>query len=338
MGNQESTAAVREVDLTRAAKEPKKSGDRKKSWKKDFRQNWKLYLLFIPTAVFFIIFSYVPMLGVVMAFQNVDATNVAIFGSNWIGWDNFIRLFTSNVGGDFLLAVRNTVVMSLLSLTVGFVVPIILALLVSEVNNKFFKRLVQTVTYMPYFISAVIVCQLVKELVNSTGAITSLLEAFGYSGGNLLGEEHPPTFWFIYLFTDIWQNAGYSSIVFVAAIASIDKSLYEAAALDGANRWDRMWHVTLPSILSTIVMMFTIKIGTILTAGFDKIVLLYNPGIWETADTIYSYTYRLTTGTGGASADFGLAAASGLFQSVVSVCLLLLSNKLSKIVVKTSLF
>lgn len=338
--NEVSVAAEEAVpqELVRPVKAQRPKRNRKREWKKDLKKNWPLYLLFIPAFVFFAIFSYVPMLGILMAFQDVDATNVSLFGDVWVGWENFERLFTAEVGGDFPIAIRNTVVMALLSLTVGFVFPIILALLVSEVRNKAFRRFVQTVTYMPYFITAVIICQLVKELVGNTGAITELLGLFGYEGGNLLGQEHPPTFWLIYLFTDIWQNAGYSSIVFVASIAAIDTSLYEAAALDGANRWHRMWHVTLPGILPTIVMMFTIKIGTILTAGFDKVVLLYNPGIWESADTIYSYTYRLTTGVGGASADFGLAAASGLFQSVISVMLLLISNRLSRALTKTSLF
>lgn len=205
-------------------------------------------------------------------------------------------------------------------------------------RNKAFRRFVQTVTYMPYFITAVIICQIIKELVGNTGAITELLGLFGYEGGNLLGQEHPLTFWLIYLFTDIWQNAGYSSIVFVASIAAIDTSLYEAAALDGATRWQRTWKITIPSILPTIVMMFTIKMGTVITAGFDKVVLLYNTGIFDVADTIYSYTYRLTTGSMGSTADFGLAAASGLFQSVISVMLLLISNRLSRALTKTSLF
>ncbi|MCR4562531.1 MAG: ABC transporter permease subunit [Bacilli bacterium] len=273
-----------------------------------------------------------------MAFQKVDATNVALFGSNWIGFDNFVSLFTTSVGSNFGNVIRNTAVMSLLSITVGFMFPILLAILVSEVKLRFFKRTVQTATYMPYFVSAVVVCAIMKELVGNYGAITEICRWFGYSGGNLLAQSDPPTFWLIYLFIDIWQNAGYSSIVFVAAIAAIDRSLYEAAAIDGASRIKRILHITIPSILPTIVMMFTVKMGTMITAGFDKVILLYNTGILDTADTIYSYTYRLTTGTQGAKADFGLAAASGLFQSLISVTLLMGSNYLSKAVAKSSLF
>lgn len=311
---------------------------KKTGWKKDFKLNWVVYLLFLPCAAYFIIFNYVPMLGVVMAFQDVDSTNVALFGGDWVMWENFERLFTTSVGSNFWLAIRNTAVMSLLSITVGFVCPIILALLVSEVRLKFFKRTVQTTTYMPYFISAVVVCAIVKELVGDQGAITAICGWFGYDEGNLLSQADPPTFWLIYLFTDIWQNAGYSSIVFVAAIAAIDNSLFEAAAIDGASRWRRIWSVTLPSIMPTIMMMFTIKMGTMITAGFDKVILLYNTGIFDVADTIYSYTYRLTTGTAGSTADFGLAAASGLFQSVISVALLMASNYLGKLATKSSLF
>ena len=189
-------------------------------WGKDFKLNWILYLIFIPCAVYFIIFNYIPMMGVLMAFQDV------------IGWENFTRLFTTSVGSNFWLAIRNTVVMSLLNITFGFAAPVILAILVSEVKNKGFRRFVQTVTYMPYFVSAVVVCQIVKELVGDEGVVTAICGWFGYSEGNLLAQAEPPTFWLIYMFTDIWQNAGYSSIIFVAAIHAIDPSLYEAAAED----------------------------------------------------------------------------------------------------------
>lgn len=330
-----TTDAAAESAAVSEKKDPKKH-PHLEGWKKDLRKNGTMYLLFIPAAVFFIIFSYVPMIGIVMAFQEVNAT-AQMFGDKWVGWDNFVRLFTSTASGNFLLAMRNTFIMALLNITVGFIFPIILALLVSEVRSKTFKRTTQTVTYMPYFISAVIICSLVTEFVDDDGAVTAILSLFGYDGGNLLENENPPVFWLINLFTDIWQNAGYSSIVFVAAIANVDKELYEAAAMDGANRFRRAWSVTLPSILPTIVMMFTIKIGTVLTTGFDKVILLYNPGIYDTADCLYSYTYRMTTGEGG-FADFGLSAASGLFQSVLSVVLLFASNALTKLVAKTSLF
>ena len=317
------------------SKRPRSEGH---GWGKDFKLNWILYLIFIPCAVYFIIFNYIPMLGVLMAFQDVDSTNISLFGGDWIGWENFTRLFTTSVGSNFWLAIRNTAVMSLLNITFGFAAPVILAILVSEVRNKGFRRFVQTVTYMPYFVSAAVVCQIIKELVGDEGVVTAICGWFGYSEGNLLAQADPPTFWLIYMFTDIWQNAGYSSIIFVAAIHAIDPSLYEAAAMDGATRWQRTWKITLPSILPTIVMMFTIKMGTMITAGFDKVVLLYNTGIFDVADTIYSYTYRLTTGSMGSTADFGLAAASGLFQSVISVTLLLSSNYLSRWLTKSSLF
>ena len=326
------------TECSQAAKRAEKTPclPNKESWKRDFKKNWVMYLIFIPCAIYLIVFHYVPMIGVVMSFQEVNAT-AQMFGDKWVGFDNFVRMFTTSANGNFLLALRNTFIMAFMNITIGFLFPIVLALLVSEVKNKYVKRTVQTVTYMPYFISAVIICSLVREFVDTDGAVTALLKAFGYQGGSLLENEKPPVFWLVYLFTDIWQNAGYASIVFVAAIANVDKDLYEAAAMDGANRLRRAWSITLPSILPIVVMIFTIKVGTMLGIGFDKVILLYNPGVYDTADCLYSYTYRMTTGEGG-YADFGLSAASGLFQSVVSVVLLFVSNMLSRMVAKTSLF
>lgn len=302
---------------------------KKNGWRQDFKKNWVLYLIFVPAAVYFIVFNYIPMTGVVMAFQNVSISNDNYFANPWVGWLNFENLFA---GGQLALLMRNTAIMCLLNITIGFLFPIVLALLVSEVKSKFFRRTVQTVTYMPYFLSAVIITQLVKAFVDDNGAITELLRLFGYSGGNLLENSGPPTFWFINMFMDVWQNAGYSSIVFVAAIMGVDKDLYEAAALDGANRFRRAWNITLPTILPIVVMMFTIKVGTVLNTGFDKVVLLYNDSIRETADCLYSYTYRMR------ASNTSLSAAAGLFQSVISTALLLLSNWLSRMVAKTSLF
>lgn len=201
-------------------------------WKRDLSRNWVIYLLFLPCMVYFLIFNYVPMLGVLMAFQDVDATNVALFGGKWVGLDNFARLFTTSVGSNFGLAIRNTAVMSLFSITIGFMVPIVLAVLVSEVRAKYFKRTVQTATYMPYFVSAVVVCAIVKELVGDQGAVTAIAQFFGYDGGNLLSQASPPTFWLIYLFTDIWQNAGYSSIVFVKGKYTVVREVYKPFGTD----------------------------------------------------------------------------------------------------------
>lgn len=304
---------------------------RKDGWNKDMKKNWILYLIFIPAAAYFIVFNYVPMVGIVMAFQKVSVS-AGIFGSPWNGWDNFVRLFTA-YEGEFARVMRNTSIMALMNITIGFVMPIILALLVSEVRGKVFRRTTQTITYMPYFISAVVIVQLVKEFVDADGAITSIFSLFGMKKTDLLTQSSPPTFWLINCFTDIWQTAGYSSIIFVAAIASVSKDLYEASALDGANRFQRIMRITLPSILPTIVMMFTIKVGTIFTTGFDKVLLMYNDGIWESADVLTTYTYRMAFTSG----DFGLSAASGLFQSVIATALLFISNGLSRLATKTSL-
>lgn len=303
--------------------------NRRKEWKRDMKKNWVLYCIFIPVAAFFIIFNYAPMVGIVMSFQRVSISS-PIFGNEWVGWDNFARLFSDD---RFGLIMRNTVMMALLNLTIGFVFPIILALLVSEVTSKVFRRTVQTVSYMPYFISAVVISQLVKEFVGSDGFVTMVLSWFGMKKADMLSNPNVPVFWFINCFTDIWQGAGYASIVFVGAIFSVNHDLHEAAAIDGANRFRRIFHVTLPSILPIIVMMFTIKVGTILTTGFDKVLLLYNAGIWDTSDCLSTYTYRIATQSG----DGGLSSAAGLFQSLISTALLFLSNWLSRVAAKTSL-
>lgn len=303
--------------------------EQKKAWKKDLAENWVLYLIFIPTAIYFFIFNYIPMSGIVMAFQDVSLSNPNLLDNPWVGWGNFEFLFSS---GDMFQLIRNTGMMVILNMTIGFVIPIVLAFVICEIGNKYFRRFAQIVTYMPYFLSAVIIAQLVKTFVGDNGAVTKLLELFGYTGGDLLNQADPPVFWFVNLLADVWQNAGYSSIVYVAAIMNVDKNLHEAAALDGANRMDRILKITLPSIMPMIMMMFTIKIGTVLNSGFDKVVLLYNDSIRDTADCLYSYTYRMR------SSNTSLSAAAGLFQSVVSTAMLLISNWLTKKTTKSSLF
>lgn len=309
---------------------PKKvKGKKLLEWKKDMKRNWVMYCIFIPVAIFFIVFNYIPMVGVIMSFQKVSISS-PIFGNEFVGWDNFSRLFS---GDTFGLVMRNTIMMALLNITIGFIIPIILALLISEVTSKFFRRTVQTVSYMPYFISAVVISQLVKEFVGSEGFITMILSWFGMEKADMLSNPNVPVFWFINCFTEVWQGAGYASIVFVAAIFNVNADLHEAAALDGAGRFKRIIHITLPSILPIVVMMFTIKVGTILTSGFDKVLLLYNSGIWDTADCLSTYTYRIATQSG----DGGLSSAAGLFQSVIATALLFLSNWLSRATAKTSL-
>ncbi len=310
---------------------PAQSGVKTTSWRKDFQQNWSLYLLFIPTALYFIVFHYIPMFGILIAFEDFKVSK-GIFGSKWVGLQNFIDLFT---GETFPQVMRNTVSMALLNLTIGFFLPIIFAILISEIQNKKFKRIVQIMTYMPHFVAAVVVAQLVREFVGNTGAITQVLTFLGLEQQNWLANPNIPVFWLINLFTGLWQEIGFGSIVFVAAIANVSKDFHEAAAVDGATRFQRITKITLPSIKPLIIMMFVLRCGLFFMVGFDKILLLYMPSTYVTADVLSTYTYRMAFSS---AANYGLSTASGLFQSVASLLLLVGSNALSRKLSKTSLF
>lgn len=302
----------------------------KPTWRQDFRKNWQLYLIFLIPAAYFIVFHYLPMFGILMAFQEYKPAK-GIWGSEWVQFDNFKELFS---GEAFPLALRNTSAMALLNLTVGFIAPVILGLMVSQLRSKRLSRVVQTVTYMPYFVSAVVCCTLAKEFLSSNGAITALLGIFGVEKQNLLA-NNSPSFWWINTFLNIWQMAGYSSIIYITTIAGVNNSLYDAASIDGANRWKMLLHITLPSILPIIIMMFTMQIGLVFKQGFDKVLLLYMPTTYEYSDVLYTYTYR-TAFTG--SHAYGLSTASGLFQSVIGMTLLMFGNWLSNKLAKNSMF
>lgn len=301
---------------------------RKKRWLKDWKRDRIIYLLFIPVAVFFILFNYIPMFGVVIAFQDFKPGR-GVFNSEFVGWENFKNLFTND---SFPIVFRNTCVMAFMNLTIGFIFPILLGLLISQVRVRWFKRTAQTVSYMPYFVATVVVCSLLKDFLSDKGVITNIFVALGAPREDLL--TNPKYYWWINTFADVWQGAGYGAIVFVAAISNINPDLNEAAAIDGAGRWKRLWHITVPSIIPTIITMFTLKVGLVFVTGFDKVLLLYNEGIYETADCLSTFTYRY----GIQLNDYGLSSAAGLFQSVIATALLLLSNWLSKIAAKTSLF
>lgn len=292
-------------------------------WRQDLRRNGALYLMFIPIAAFFIIFHYVPMAGIGMAFQNYKVTK-GLLGSAWVGLDNFRELFSNDM---FPLALRNTAAMALLNLSLGFIAPVILALLVTQVRVKTYSRSVQTISYMPNFVSSVVVCSLAIEFLGDKGALTGLLSVFGLPAQNWLANANIPVFWLINTGIGIWQGAGWSSIIYIAAIHNINASLHEAACIDGANRFQRLWHITLPGILPIVMMMFTLQIGLVFRVGFDRVLLLYMPTTYEVADCLYTYTYRMAFGS---TVDYGVSTASGLFQSVIATTLLIVSNTLNK--------
>ena len=301
------------------------TGSARRSWKTEFKRDWVVYMLFVPIIVYEIVLHYLPMFGIVMAFEDYNVAD-GYFRSPWVGLKHFIDLFS---GEDFLQAIRNTVVIGLLKSTIGFVAPIIFALMLSLINSKKFKRTAQTMSYLPNFVAAVIVCSLFTQFLAKDGPLTLFLTSvFGAENQNWFANDQAPVFWIIYLLMGIWQGVGWGSIMYVAAISQVSGDLHEAAALDGATRLQRLFKITLPSIFPMIMMMFVINIGTALAAGYDNILLLYMPSTYSVSDTVYTYTYRQAFG--GGSSNYSLSAASGLFQSLVSTALLLISNRLSR--------
>ena len=308
----------------------KKHKNAKMSWKKDFKKNWSMYLIFIPIFVFFLIFNYIPMAGILMAFEKYSIRK-GLFGSEWVWFDNFKVIFSDK---QALNALRNTLCMAGLNLVLGFIFPIFFALLLSQVKWKPVRRIFQSISYMPNFVATVVICTLLTEFLDVKGALTQLFVLFGMEEQNILA-INSPVFWFINCFADIWQGCGYGAIVFVAAISTVNPDLHEAAAIDGAGRIRRIFKIVIPSIWPTIITMFTLKVGLVFKSGFDKILLLYMPSTWEYADVLSTYVYRTAFGT---SIDYGLSTAVGLFQSVVSMILLIGSNKLNKLLTKSSMF
>lgn len=287
-----------------------------------------IYIILLPVILFYIIFCYLPMFGVVIAFQNYSVTK-GVFGSTFVGLENFINFLSDT---NFWRLIKNTVSISLLQLLFSFPAPIIFALMLNEVRNDRFKRIVQTVTYMPHFISVVVVASLVLTFVSSDGAINMLRVLFGQEKISFMTK--PQYFYPIYVISDIWQHLGWNSIIYISALASIDQGLYEAAKIDGAGRWKQLLHVTMPGILPTIIVMLIMRIGQILNVGFEKIMLLYNPTIYSTADVVSTYVYR----RGILDGAYSYSAAVGFFNSVVNLLLLVSANFISKKTTETALW
>lgn len=287
---------------------------------KDFRVNWKLYLLVLPVILYYIIFCYVPMYGALIAFKEYSPGK-GFFESPWVGFTYFEQFFSSVFFGRVL---KNTLVISIVSLVVSFPMPIVLALLVNEVTSKTFRKTVQTISYLPHFISLVVICGMIKDFTSVEGIINDIIVLFGGERTPLLA--NPKMFTPIYVLSGVWQEVGWGSIIYIAAIAGVDQSLYEAAGIDGAGRLRQVWHVTLPSILPTIIILFIMRVGNLLNVGFEKIILLYNPSIYESADVISSYVYR----KGILEYNYSYSTAVGLFNSVVNFTLLVATNYISK--------
>lgn len=288
-----------------------------------------LLLLIIPAAIYYIIFCYVPMYGAIIAFKDFSITK-GILGSPWVGLKYFQQFFDSIY---FFRLLRNTLLLNIYGLLWGFPIPIVFALLANEVHNISIKKIVQSVTYFPYFISVVVIVGMLNLFLQTeTGIINILLKEIGINPQNFMGD----TKWFrtIYIVSNIWQNFGFSSIIYIGTIAGIDPQLYESAKIDGADRFNQMRHITLPHLVPITIILLIINLGNILNVGFEKIILMYSPATYEAADVISTYAYR----AGLVSAKYSFGAAVGLFNSVTNFILIILFNYISKKTTKIKLF
>lgn len=296
--------------------------------KKDFKKHKYIYLMALPMIIYFLLFHYMPMYGIIIGFKDFNP-RAGILGSPNVGFKHFITFFKSIY---FNRTVKNTILLSVYSLAWGFPAAIILALLLNEIKNERFKKSIQTITYLPHFISLVVICGLIVDFTSTDGLINAILSNFGIETQNWLTK--PEWFRTIYIGSGLWQSIGWDSIIFLAALSGIDPSLYEAAKIDGAGRWKQLLHVTLPGLAPTIVIMLILNIGGLMAVGAQKIILLYNPLTYETADVVSSYVYR----KGLQDAQYSFSTAIGLFESIIGFTLLVLANKISKKVTEESLW
>lgn len=277
-----------------------------------------LLLLFFPCAAYFLLFHYVPMVGILLAFKEYVVSE-GFLGSEWNGLENFERLFGSH---DFLHALRNTLFISLLRLLFGFSVPIVLALLLNELRLTWLRRSVQTITYLPHLMSWVILGGIFLLLFSINGPLNNALRMMGSDPISFLTND--PWFLFLLIATGIWQSVGYGAVIYLAALAGISPTLYEASMIDGANRWQQAWSITVPSLAPTIVVLLLLTLGNILNAGFDQIYNMYNPLVYDVADILDTYVLRRLI-----SLDIGLSTAAGVFKSVVGMLLIVLANRIA---------
>ncbi len=294
-----------------------------------FKREWQIYVMLLPTIVWFLVFLYKPMYGLQIAFKDYSIFR-GVANSPWIGLEHFETLFSND---QFIRAVTNTIKISALNLLFGFPAPIILALMFNEILHATYKKTAQTIVYLPHFISSVIIAGIVITAFSPTaGIVNTIIGWFGLDPVYFLTQPQ----WFrpIFVGTGIWQEAGFGSIVFLAAIAGVNPSLYESAVVDGANRWQMMWKITIPSILPTILIMLIIRIGNIMEVSFELVILLYHPATYETADVVNTWVYR----QGLQSGQYDLAAAAGLFNAVVAFVLVMTANTLSRRFSQTSLW
>ncbi|WP_394917582.1 ABC transporter permease [uncultured Robinsoniella sp.] len=291
--------------------------------KKYFRRNWQLWVMLFPSMLYILIFCYVPMYGIQLAFREYDFSK-GLTGGAFAGFKYFKQYFESPM---FFTTLKNTFVISFASILVGFPIPIILAMVVNQIRNKKWKRTVQTTVYIPYFISVVVLVSMLRiMLADDTGVISNFLKAIHLVGKdvNLLGSES--TFMPVYVLSGVWQTMGWNSIIFIAALSSVDTQLYDACRIDGANRWQTMIHIDLPAIMPTIIIMLIMNMGNILNVGFDKVFLMQNSLNLGASQVISTYVYTV----GIKSSQFSFGAAVGLFNTLINFVFLMATNAIAK--------
>lgn len=302
---------------------------KKRTLREDLKSNYQVYIMILPAIILLFIFSYIPMYGIIIAFKNYRP-KLGFLGSPWIGFQHFVNFYES---AFFWRLIRNTFLLSIYSLLFGFPLSIMLALLINEVKNKTFKRTVQTISYMPYFISTVVICGMIKAYLSQDGFISQIVSYItGNAPYNLLGD--PKHFRTIFVVSDLWQSIGWNSIIYLAALSGVDQELYESAWIDGAGRLRQLWHITLPGIAPTIVILLILSVGSLLSVNDAKILLLYTPMTYETADVIGTYVYR----RGLIQSDYSFATAVGLMNTLVNLLLLVFANWFSRVTTEHSLW
>ncbi|MBF8189424.1 sugar ABC transporter permease [Nonomuraea sp. K274] len=309
-------------------RKPRAAPTGRPGWRQALRRDWQLYSLAILPLLFFLIFRYAPMLGNVIAFRKFQPGG-DIFGEEWVGL-RYVRMFLNDP--TFWQVFTNTIWLGALTLLFCFPMPIVLALLLNEIRGRKLKRFLQSVSYLPHFLSMVVVAAIVMQLLTLDGPINQLLRFVG--GDPIAFIQQADWFRTIYVSSEMWQTVGWGTILYLAALTTIDDQLYEAARIDGANRWKQIWHVTLPGIRPTAVTLLILNIGTFMAVGFEKVLLLYNPLTYPTADVISTYLYRM----GIVSNNFSYAAAIGLFEALIGLVLIVSANLISRRAVGTSLW
>lgn len=301
--------------------------DRYSKWKV-IRKDWQLYTFLVIPVIYFLIFKYLPMVGNVIAFRKY-VPGKSMFGVKWVGLKYF-KMFIADP--NFWHIFLNTISLSVETLIFTFPAPIILALLLNELRNRRFKSFVQTASYLPHFVSTVMLVGIIFEFTSTTGPVNNMIKAVG--GNAISFMQVPQYFHGVYIISRVWQSTGWGTIMYLAALTAVNMDLYEAARIDGANRWQQTLHVTLPGIRPTIVTLLVLSIGSIMGVSFEQIILMYNPSTYETADVISSYVYRI----GLTQNSYSYAAAIGLFESIIGLILVSLANYLSRKLTDASLW